>query len=71
VAQTVVTGTFDHIVYVYGRPAEGPAARLDHELQAGEIIEWHGQRMRVVAARSEDRDYGRVRIVHLEPLSEY
>jgi hypothetical protein len=63
-----VTDTFDHIVYIYGR-AEGSAKRLDHELQAGEEIEWDGLRMRVVAARSEDRDFGRVRIVHLEPLS--
>jgi hypothetical protein len=64
-----VTATFDHIVHVYGNPAEGPAMRLDHELQVGEMIEWDGETMRVVAARSEDRDYGRVRIVHLEPLS--
>jgi hypothetical protein len=62
--------TFDHIVYRYGLPAEGPAVRLDHELQAGETIEWDGQPMRVVAARSEDRDYGRVRIVHLETISD-
>ena len=64
-----MTDTFDHIVYVYGR-AEGSATRLDHELQDGEVIEWDGVPMRVVGARSEDREYGRVRIVHLEPLSE-
>jgi hypothetical protein len=44
--------------------------RLDHELQVGEMIEVEGRPMRVVAARSEDRDYGRVRIVHLETVSE-
>jgi hypothetical protein len=65
-----VTATFEHIVHVYGRPAEGPATRLDHELQEGERIEWDGQPMRVVAARSQDREYGRVRIVHIEPVSE-
>jgi hypothetical protein len=65
-----VSETFDHIVYRYGVPAEGPAVRFDHELQAGETIEWDGQQMRVVAARSEERDYGRVRIVHLETLSD-
>jgi hypothetical protein len=63
-----VTETFDHIVHRYGLAAEGPAVRLDHELQVGETIEWEGQPMRVVAARSEDRDYGRVRIVHLEAI---
>jgi hypothetical protein len=64
-----VTDTFDHIVHVYGLAAEGPAIRLDHELQVGETIERDGRLMRVVSARSEDRDYGRVRIVHLEPVS--
>jgi hypothetical protein len=63
-----VTGTFDHIVYVYGK-AEGSATRLDHELQDDELIEWDGVPMRVVGARSEDREYGRVRIVRLERLS--
>jgi hypothetical protein len=66
--QTIVTDTFDHILYVYGR-TEGSATRLDHELQAGDPFEWDGVPMRVVSARSEDREYGRVRIVHLEPLS--
>jgi hypothetical protein len=61
--------TFEHTLYVYGR-AEGPARRLDHELEPGEIIELDGQPMRVVSARSEDREYGRIRIAHLEPLSE-
>jgi hypothetical protein len=69
-AETAVPDTFDHIIYRYGLPAERPAVRLDHELEAGEIIEWEGESMRVVAARSEDRDYGRVRIVHLETISE-
>jgi hypothetical protein len=64
-----MTETFDHILYVYGQ-AEGGALRLDHELEAGEVIERDGLPMRVVSARSEDRDYGRVRVVHLEPLSE-
>jgi hypothetical protein len=64
-----VTDSFDHIIYVYGR-ADGSGTRLDHELQDGEVIEWDGVPMRVVGARSEDREYGRVRIVHLEPLSE-
>ena len=64
-----MTGTFDHIVYVYGK-AEGSATRLDHELQDDEEIEWDGVPMRVVGARSEDRDFGRVRIVRLERLSE-
>ena len=40
------------------------------ELQDDEVIEWHGVLMRVVGARSEDREYGRVRIVRLERLSE-
>jgi hypothetical protein len=65
-----VTESYDHIIHVYGRPAEGPAVRFDHELQAGESFEWDGRPMRVVSARSEDRDYGRIRIVQLEPLSE-
>jgi hypothetical protein len=65
-----VTESYDHIIHVYGRPTEGRAVRLDHELQAGELFEWGGRRMRVVSARSEDRDYGRVRIVQLESLSE-
>ena len=64
-----MTETFDHIVHRYGRSGEGPALRLDHELQVGEIIELEGQPMRIVAARSEDRDYGRVRIVHVEGIS--
>jgi hypothetical protein len=66
-----MTETFDHIVHRYGLPAEGPALRLDHELQVGEMIEVEGRPMRVVAARSEDREYGRVRIVHLEAVSEH
>jgi hypothetical protein len=70
-AQTVVTDTFDHIVHVYGHAAEGPMTRFDHELQVGETIERDGRPMRVVSARSEDREYGRVRIVHLEPVSEH
>lgn len=60
---------FEHILYVYGQ-AEGGAVPLDHELQKDEIVDRDGLPMRVVSARSEDRDYGRVRIVHLEPLSE-
>jgi hypothetical protein len=64
-----MTDTFDHIVHVYGHAAEGSITRFDHELQVGETIERDGRQMRVVSARSEDRDYGRVRIVHLEPLS--
>jgi hypothetical protein len=64
-----VADAFDHILHVYGQPAEGPATRLDHELQAGELFEYDGRPMRLVSARSEDRDYGRVRIMHLEPLS--
>jgi hypothetical protein len=64
-----MTEDFDHIIHVYGRPSEAPSRRFDHELQAGEVIEWDGVPMRVVGARSEDRDYGRVRIVHLEPLT--
>jgi hypothetical protein len=64
-----VNETFDHIFHVYGRPAEGSMTRLDHELQVGEIIEHDGRSMRVVAARSEDREWGRARIVHLEPIS--
>jgi hypothetical protein len=63
-----MTATFDHILYVYGR-AEASPRRYDHELQVGEVIDWDGQQVRVVAARTEDRDDGRVRIVHLEPLS--
>jgi hypothetical protein len=66
-----VTDTFDHIIHVYGRPAEGSMTRLDHELQVDEIIDWDGRQMRVVAARSEDRDFGRVRIVHIEGISEH
>jgi hypothetical protein len=66
-----VTDTYDHIVHVYGHAAEGPAIRLDHELQEGEPFKWDGRPMRVLAARSEDRDYGRVRIVYLEPVSEH
>jgi len=65
-----MSGTFDHILYIYGR-AEDPALRLDHELEPGEIIERDGIPMRVVSARSEDREYGRIRIAHLEPLSEH
>ncbi|MGN6429269.1 MAG: hypothetical protein ACTHNB_00870 [Gaiellaceae bacterium] len=64
-----MTGTFDHILYVYGQ-AEGGALHLDHELEPGEIIERDGVPMRVVSARSEDREYGRIRLVHLEPVSE-
>jgi hypothetical protein len=60
--------TFDHILYVYGR-AEGPARHFDHELEPGEVIELDGLPMRVVSARSEDREHGRIRIAHLEPLS--
>jgi hypothetical protein len=63
-----VTETFSHILHVYGSP-EGSAIRFDHELQVGEVIEWSGRRMRVVAARSEDREQGRERVVHLEPVS--
>ena len=53
-----MTDTFDHILHVYGLPAEGSATRLDHELQQGELFEYDGRPMRVVSARSEDRDYG-------------
>jgi hypothetical protein len=62
--------TFDHIVHIYGRSAEGPAKPFDHELQKGEVIEEDGLPMRVVSARSEDREYGRIRIVNVEPISE-
>jgi hypothetical protein len=64
-----MTDTFDHIVHVYGLPAEGSMTRFDHELQVNETIDWEDRPMRVVAARSEDRDWGRVRIVHLEAVS--
>jgi hypothetical protein len=62
-----MTESLEHIVRVYGRSAES-SRHFDHELQAGEVIEWDGVPMRVVAARSEDRDDRSVRIVHLEPL---
>ena len=65
-----MTDTFDHILHVYGLPTEGSVIRLDHELQQGELFEYDGRPMRVVSARSEDRDYCRVRIVNLEPLGE-
>ena len=64
-----MTETFEHILHTYGRPAEGSPVRFDHELQVGELLERRGQTMRVVAARSEERDDGRVRIVHLEPVT--
>ena len=64
-----MTESFEHVVHVYGRSSEGSSMRLDHELQPGEVVEWAGGPMRVVAARSEDRDDGRVRVVHLEPVS--
>jgi hypothetical protein len=67
--RALVADTFSHIVHVYGRAGEGPTIALDHELQVGELIDHDGQPMRVVAARSEDREDGRVRIVHVEPLS--
>jgi hypothetical protein len=60
---------FNHIVHVYGQRAEGSMTRFDHELQVDEIIEWDGRSLRVVAARSEDRESGRFRIVHLESVS--
>jgi hypothetical protein len=60
---------FTHIVHVYGRPGDRPTLRLDHELDVGETIEVDGRSMRVVAARSEDREHGRERIVHVEPIS--
>ena len=64
-----MTNSFEHVVHVYGRPADAPVIRLDHELEAGETVEWEGRSMRVVAARSEDREDGRVRVVHLEPVT--